>query len=127
MSDELATGVLAGSLIVYILVALFFYVLLIIAEWKILTKAGEAGLKSLIPILNLYVIFKIVYGKGIKFLLLLVPILDIVIAIMFPFRLAKVFGKGGGFGAGLLFFPNIFTLILAFGSAQYEKPVDSFI
>ncbi len=127
MNEELATGIAAGSMIVYVLVMLFFYVLLIIAEWKILTKAGEAGWKSLIPILNLYVIFKIVYGKGIKFLLLLVPILDIIIALIFPFRLAKVFGKGNGFGAGLLFLPNIFTLVLAFGSAEYDAPVDSFI
>ena len=127
MNEDLALSIGIGSVIVYVIIAIFFYVLLIIAEWKILTKAGEAGWKSLIPFLNLYVIFKIVYGKGIKFLLLLVPILDIVVAIMFPFRLAKVFGKSSGFGVGLLLLPNIFTLVLAFGSAEYDAPVDSFI
>ena len=127
MDQNLANGILGGAFIVYVLAVLFFYVLLIIAEWKILAKAGEPGWMSLIPILNLYIIFKVVYGKGIKFLLLLVPLLNAVVSIALCFRLAQAFGKGVGFGFGLLFLPNIFTLILGFGSAQYEGAIDSFI
>ena len=52
-----------------------------------------------------------------------VPVVNIVIGIMIIFDLAKVFGKGTGFGFGLLFLSFIFIPILAFGDAQYQAPV----
>ena len=39
-------------------------------------------------------------------------------------KLAKVFGKSGLFAVGLIFLSVIFQLILAFGSAEYVKPVE---
>lgn len=112
---------------VYVIVALTICLLLVIANRRIFSKAGEAGWKSIVPIYASYILFKIMYGNGWKFLFLLVPILDVIIMILQPFRLSKAFGKGGGFGLGMLFFPNIFTLILGFGSAEYSGPTDSFI
>lgn len=97
-------------------------VLLIIAMWKIFTKAGQAGWKSLIPIYNFYILCKIADGKGWKFLLLLIPIVHFFYYIMLMHRLSKAFGKGVLFTLGLLILPNIFTLILAFGKAQYIGP-----
>ena len=35
-------------------------------------------------------------------------------------KLAKAFGKGLGYTFGLIFLPNIFTLILGFGKAKYN-------
>ena len=127
MNPDVALGIAGGASIFFILAVIFFYVLLVIADWKIFSKAGEAGWKSLIPIYNMYILFKIVYGKGIKFLLLLVPLLGQIIGIVMCFRLAQVFGKGAGFGVGMLLLPNIFSLILAFGSAEYTQPIDSFM
>ncbi len=99
------------------------YVLLIIANWKIFTKAGERGWKSLIPIYNGMVLYKIIYGKMGYFFLLLIPVFGPIYGIISQFRLARVFGKGGGFGFGLWVLPNIFRLILAFsGSIQYVGP-----
>lgn len=104
------------------IIGLVIIVLLIIAQWKIFTKAGEAGWKSIIPFLNMYTLVKIVDGNGIKFLLFLVPIVNFVYAIILNIRMAHAFGKGTGFALGLIFLPNIFTLILGFGSAQYVGP-----
>ena len=59
---------------------------------------------------------------GILFLLLLIPIVDFVILIMLYVKLAKAFGKSGGFAAGLIFLNLIFVCILGFGSAQYIGP-----
>lgn len=101
------------------LIVFAVYIATIVAWWKIFSKAGEAGWKSIIPIYNLYVLCKIADGKGIKFLLLCIPLVNIVYAIMLCIRLAKSFGKGGGFAAGLIFLDTIFILILGFGSAQY--------
>lgn len=39
-----------------------------------------------------------------------------------PIDLAKSFGKGAGFGVGLLLLGFIFTPILALGDASYEGP-----
>lgn len=44
--------------------SVIFYVLLIIANWRIFEKAGEAGWKSIIPIYNVYIMFKIVKMKN---------------------------------------------------------------
>ena len=58
-------------------------------------------------------------GNGIKFLLLLIPIVNIVIAIKTNIKLAKAFGKDTGFAIGLIFLTPIFYAILGFGDAQY--------
>lgn len=104
------------------LCSLAITILMIVAVWKIFSKAGQAGWKSLIPFYSTYTLCKIADGNGWKFLLLLIPIVNIVYAIMVIFRLAKSFGKGIGFGFGLLFLSPIFLLILAFGSASYVGP-----
>ena len=92
----------------------------IVALWKVFAKAGEPGWAALIPFYNTYVLFKIAWGNGWKFLLLLIPIANIVFSIMANVKLAKAFGKGGGFAVGLILLPVVFYPILGFGSAQYE-------
>ncbi len=96
--------------------------LLVVAEWLIFIKAGEKGWKSLIPLYRTYLLVKIADGNGWKFLLLLIPFVNIVYVILLNIRLAKAFGKGGLFALGLLLVPNLFTLILGFGKAQYIAP-----
>ncbi|HML68237.1 MAG TPA: DUF5684 domain-containing protein [Clostridia bacterium] len=91
----------------------------IVAMWKIFEKAGEPGWAAIIPFYNLYVLFKITWGSGWKFLLLLIPIANIVILIITMVKLAKAFGKGGGFAAGMIFLSIIFYCILAFDQSQY--------
>lgn len=103
----------------YWLLSLGISVLLLICYWKIFEKAGEHGWAILVPFYDTYVMFKIAFGNGWKFLLLLIPIVNIVFAIMVPFKIAKAFGKSSGFGVGLLFLPFIFAPMLAFGDAKY--------
>ena len=102
--------------------SLIVVVLGILAMWFIFKKAGQGGWKALIPIYNIYTLVKIVDGNGWKFLLLLIPFVNFVYLIILNFRIAKAYGKGIGFGFGLLFLPTIFQLILAFGKAQYVGP-----
>ncbi len=107
-----------GTIVFYIAIIVFS----IVCMWKIFTKAGEAGWKTLIPFYNMYTEFKIAWGNGWLFLLMLIPVVNFVIAIIFEVKLAQAFGKGGGFAVGLIFLPIIFLPILAFGSAQYIGP-----
>ncbi len=141
-------AMIAGMAAAFIICVLVLYILLIIAEWKIFTKAGEAGWKSLIPIYNVYVLFKITGVKMYWFIgLFVVAILGGIISainvswlttvwsiIQFVFyialyiiqdiKLSNSFGKGTGFKVANFFFPNICMLILGFGSAKYVGPDD---
>ncbi len=111
-----------GQQIAYIIVGLVVGILLLIAAWKILEKAGEPGWKAIIPFYNMYTLVKIADGNGLKFLLLCIPIVGFIYDIIFSIKLAKAFGKGTGFGIGLFLLPNVFTLILGFGDAEYQGP-----
>jgi len=116
-SSAAAGGLLAGlmgMLAVIWIFALAIMVIGIIAEWKIFTKAGREGWKSIIPIYNNWVLFEIAGMQGALSLLLFVPIANIVVMIMCMLNLAKVFGKDTGFAIGLILLPFIFMLILAF-------------
>jgi hypothetical protein len=93
--------------------------LMVIALWKIFVKAGEPGWAAIVPFYNMYTLFKITWGSGWKFLLMLIPIVNVVIIIMTYVKLAKAFGKGGGFAVGLIFLGVIFMCILGFGKAEY--------
>ena len=113
IDPQASTGTIIASA-VYLLV-------LLIAQWKVFEKAGESGWKAIIPIYNLYTLCKIVDGSGIKCLLFLIPIVNVIYYILINLRTAKVFGKGLLFGIGLILFQPLFTLILGFGSARYKK------
>ena len=45
---------LVAFIMAYALFAFIFYILQVIAYWKIFTKAGEEGWKSIIPIYNYF-------------------------------------------------------------------------
>lgn len=88
----------------------------IAALWIIFTKAHEEGWAAIVPFYNSYVLFKITWGSGWLFLLLLIPIVNFVIWIITMVKLSEVFGQGGGFACGLIFLNFIFECILAFDS-----------
>lgn len=132
---------LGGAIIIGIVTCLIYYILIVIAYWKIFNKAGEPGWKSIIPFLNIYTIYKIAWdgrmfwtiiGLDIAICVLsnsdnrvlmvigaLAGVASYVIGIMLDIKLAKAFGKGAGFAVGLILLNPIFILILAFGSSRY--------
>lgn len=94
-------------------------VLLIVAMWRIFQKAGKPGWASIVPFYNIYMMYEITWGNGWRFLMLLIPFYNIVLGIQTQVKLAKAFGKGGGFAVGLIFLPYVFQPILAFSDAAY--------
>ena len=99
--------------------------LIIIAMWKVFTKAGQPGWAVLIPIYNIYVLCKVAGRPGWWVILLLIPLVNFIICIILDIDVARNFGKGAGFGIGLLLLPFIFFPILGFGSAQYQGATGS--
>lgn len=104
---------------ILLLVYLAFIVFLIAAQWKIFEKAGKPGWACIIPIYNIIVTLEIVKKPTWWILMFLVPIANIVFAIMIANALSKAFGKDTGFTVGLIFLPFVFYPILGFGDAKY--------
>jgi Family of unknown function (DUF5684) len=94
----------------------------IIALWKIYEKAGQPGWKAIIPFYNAYILLKIVGKPGWWFLLMCIPIVNIIYLIWTYNMLSKSFGKDEGFTVGILFLGFIFLPILGFGKAVYHGP-----
>ena len=137
--------ILGANIVLVSILGLAIAVLLIIAQWKIFTKAGEKGWKSLIPIYNGYIMFKLFWETkwfwielcaglvaGIfstimqdNLILILLElaaaIMALIISIMLYDRMSKSFGHGAGYTIGLVFLPNIFLLILGFNKDKYKK------
>lgn len=122
-SSSLDMSTLGSMITQYLGFMTVIYVLLIIAMWKIFTKAGKPGWSSIIPIYNIVVMFQIIGLNPWLLLLYLIPVVNFVVAIVFSImqasRLSKAFGKGTGFAFGLFFLNPIFLLILGFGDSKY--------
>lgn len=113
------TEALAALLGVTSVIALIMLIIMVIANWKIFTKAGKPGWASIVPFYNMYTLFEVAGMNGWMFLLLLIPFVNIVMAIMLCINLTKAFGKSNAFAVGLVLLNPIFSLILAFGNAKY--------
>lgn len=103
------------------LIALIFYVVVVIGLWRLFSKAGYAGILAIIPIVNVVILVRIAGMSGWWALLYLVPIVGWVFAIIVAFKLGERFGKGGVFSFFLLWlFPYIGYLIIGFGESRYR-------
>ena len=127
------TAIVGGILVGVGVVMLIYAILVLVANWRIFTKAGEKGWMSLIPFLNNYIVFKIFWGNGWLFLVPVVlgclcgiPFLGAVCGIFCAvikglscYKESMAFGHGIEFAVGLFFLSPIFSLILAFGDSKY--------
>jgi hypothetical protein len=101
------------------IVYLAICVVMIVAVWKIFTKAGKPGWASIVPIYNIIVWLQVVNRPIWWILPLFIPIVGFIVAIILTNDLAKAFGKGVGWTIGLLFLPMVFLPILGFGDDEY--------
>ena len=104
-----------GVIIFYLVI----FLLLIVSMWKIFTKAGKPGWASIVPIYNLIVFLEIVGKPTWWIILLLIPVVNLVIAIILVHRLSLAFGHGIGMTLLLLFVGIIGYPVIAFGSSKY--------
>ena len=99
------------------------YVLTVVALWPVFRKAGRPGWGALIPIYNSYLLLKVAGLHGALILLYLIPIVNLVLAIVVAIRVARGFGHGGAFGFFLLWLLAIIGyLIIGYGSSRYIGP-----
>ena len=94
-------------------------VLIFATNWLIFQKMGRKGWEAIIPAYNGYVLFEELYGNGWKIFLVLIPIYNIYLVFKTCIELAHRFHQSTAFGVGMVFFYPIFGAILAFGNAVY--------
>ena len=64
-----------------------------------------------------------IVGKPVWWIIgFVIPVVNMVVAVLISVELAKVFGKGIGFAVGLMLLGIVFVPILAFGDAKYTAP-----
>ncbi|GAC1455988.1 MAG: hypothetical protein PVSMB4_16340 [Ktedonobacterales bacterium] len=119
--DTMSTGNSTAALVstvISIAIAIFY----IAATWQVYAKAGKPGWAAIIPIYNTIVLLQIAGRPVWWFLLLLIPLVNIVFLIIVLNDLSKSFGHGVGFTLGLIFLGFIFLPVLAFGGSKYVGP-----
>ncbi|MBQ3465535.1 MAG: FHA domain-containing protein [Firmicutes bacterium] len=120
--STMESTVTTAAVYIYLILSLLITAAIIVGIWKMFEKAGEGGWKSLIPFYNMYILYKISWGNGLLFLLLFLPIIDIVMIIVTPFKTAKAYGLHPLYGVGLLLLPVIFYPVIGLGSSKYIGP-----
>jgi hypothetical protein len=99
------------------------YVILAIGLWPTLEKAGLPGWGALIPIYNVYLIFKLGGVSGVWILLLLIPLVNIFVLLWIAFKVSDAFGHGFLMAfIGLFLLAPLGFLIIGFGSSTYRLP-----
>jgi len=115
-----ANAAAAGIGLTAMLIALVIGVILIAAMWKIFVKAGKPGWAAIVPIYNLIVLLEIAGRPLWWFILLLIPVVNLIVAFIIIMDVARKFGKGIGYALGLFLLSPIFYPMLAWGDATYN-------
>ena len=119
MDPGFASGIFAafgGMMLFSSLIGIF----MIVCMWKIFTKAGKEGWKSIIPIYNIIVLLEIVELPIWYIVLYIIPFINIYALFKTYIELAHKFGKSTGFGVLMIFFGIVCFPILAFDSSTYQ-------
>ena len=129
-----ALNLLGEMLYTVILLVVAYFVLKIVANWKIFEKAGQPGWASIVPFYSNYIEFNLYWGNGWLFLIPVVlsllsgiPLLGnlflvvaLIIGAITNYKKAVAFGEGIGFTIGLCLLNPVFNMILAFGHYEYH-------
>ncbi len=88
---------------------------------RVFPKAGQPWWAALIPLYNIYVlVVGVARLSRLWFVLVLIPVVQIVAAILVNLEVARRFGKSEAFGLGLALLGFVFYPLLGFGSDQYQ-------
>ena len=92
---------------------------MIVANWKLFTKAGVEGWKAIIPYYNTYVMCQIAGTNIIWFILSFVPCINILASVWITMDFLKSYEASTGLCILGIFFPYIVVPIVAF-SPKYQ-------
>lgn len=115
------TLVLSGVMFAVFFVNILLAIISLVAMIKVYKKLGLPGWGAIVPIYGQWILLKAVDLPG---WLSILPVANGIALIVANYRLAGKFGKGVGFGLGLVFLTPIFYMILGFGKASVVSETD---
>ena len=104
----------------YTIFMIIVMIVIVVANWKIFTKAGKPGWAILIPIYNVIVMLEIVKKPIWWTIMLFIPVVNVVFAIMIIYAFVLKFGKPGWHVVLALFVGIIYYPYIAFSDAKYQ-------
>ncbi len=119
--DQVPAGVSAGMIIFWVVFYLFFAYCIARLAKKFGMPIGKAFVWAVIPIANVFLLLKLAAKPYWWFVLLLIPIVNIVITVLIWMSICERMSKPGWWGImiGLVPFANIvFFLMLVFGKGE---------
>ena len=88
---------------------------------RVFPKAGQPRWAVLVPFYNIYVLVVGVARLSLLwYVLVLIPVVQIIAAILVNVEVARRFGKSEAFGLGLALLGFVFYPLLGFSSDQYQ-------
>ncbi len=120
----MSQGMGVGMIIFWLVFYLFFAYCIARLAKKFGMPMGKAFIWAVIPIANIFLLLKLAAKPMWWFILLLIPIVNIVITILMWMSISEKLGKPGWWGImiGLVPFANIvFFLMLVFGKGEAVK------
>ena len=85
-------------------------------------KAGRPRWAALVPFYNVYVlVVGVARLSALWYVLVWVPVVQIIAAILVNLEVARRFGRSEAFGLGLALLGFVFYPILGFSSSQYQE------
>lgn len=108
---------------ILMVIYLALFVVFLIGYWKVFTKLGLPGWMGIIPLVNVYMLFK---ARGqhepvVWLILSLIPCINIIAMWMLANDTAELFGKELGWKIFLFLIPGISHIVLGFGSAEVDR------
>jgi hypothetical protein len=119
-TDTTSDAAGGGFVIVLFVIYALFIILFLVGYWKVFTKMGLPGWMGIIPIVNVYMLFK---ARGqrepvVWTILMFIPCINFVALWFLANDTAEIFDKELGWKIFLFIFPGISHLILGYGDSQ---------
>ena len=110
----------------WIIIFLVFQIIYFLSTWKLFIKAGEKPIYSLIPFYNLIIMMKIIKRPKWWFILLFIPVINLLMTGVIIIEILRSFGKNSNLDTliGLVSFGTYIIYINYFGSIDYVKDRD---
>lgn len=124
MHTALSMAVLLGVMMIFALLFAFS----LISNMLLVHRGGKRWWFGIVPFVKWYMFFDIVYGRGSKAFLLLIPFYSVYVLIRFIFDEAEYYTGRCSFGVGLLLLNPVFHIVMAFksvdASAQNSRSIE---
>ncbi len=119
-TNDAATG---GAIGILVVIYLAVFVVFLVGYWKVFTKLGLPGWMGIIPLVNVYMLFKArgTHEPVVWLILSLIPCINIIAMWMLANDTAELFGKELGWKIFLFLIPGISHIVLGFGGADVDR------